>query len=50
MIYEKKQNNDVAQKILPASNQHPEGWQCKQMVSSVQRINLTTAEAYEPAE
>ncbi len=48
LVYEKTQNNDVAQKILPAANGHPQGWQCKQMVSTVHKDELATAEAYEP--
>jgi hypothetical protein len=46
LVYEKHQNNDVAQKVLPASSKHPSGWECKQMVSTVQKVSVETAEAY----
>ncbi len=50
LVYEKNQYTDTSQKILPASSRHPEGWQCRQMVSAVQKAELDTAEAYEPAD
>jgi len=50
LVYEKNQYNDVSQKVLPASSRHPDGWQCKQLVSKVQKAEMDTAEAYEPAD
>jgi len=48
LVYEKNKYNDASQKILPASSSHPEGWECKQMVSTVQNAGFDTVEAYEP--
>lgn len=50
LVYEKQLYNEVSQKVLPASSRHPEGWQCKQIVSPVQKARVETAEAYEPAD
>ena len=49
LVYEKKLNSGMSQKVLPASSRHPKGWRCKQMVSQVLRADIETAEAYEPA-
>ncbi len=50
LVYEKTQNNETAQKILPASNNHPKGWECDQLVSVVPMTGVAEAEAYEPAQ
>ncbi len=47
LVYEKQSYNDLAQKILPGTSLHPDGWQCKKLMSQVQEEQV---EAYEPAD
>ncbi len=42
LVYEKIIEQTLVQKVVPATASHPEGWQCKGLVSA--------ATAYEPAE
>lgn len=46
MVYEKKQNDMVVQQVLPVSNNHPQGWRSKLVVSTVTSPELASAEAY----
>ena len=40
LVYEKKLTEGIVQQILPASNKHPEGWRCEEIMP-------LSAEAYE---
>ncbi len=37
LVYEKNLPEGIAQQILPASYDHPEGWKCKQIMSGVKK-------------
>ncbi len=37
LVYEKNLTGGITQQILPASNKHPDGWRCKQIVSGVKK-------------
>ncbi|MCP3943817.1 MAG: hypothetical protein GY710_20380 [Desulfobacteraceae bacterium] len=37
MMYEQHKNGELTRQILPASISHPEGWKCKQMMSTVKK-------------
>jgi hypothetical protein len=40
LVYEKNLTEGIVQQILPASNKHPEGWRCQEIIP-------LSAEAYE---
>lgn len=50
MVYEKKQNNMVVQQVMPVSNNHPQGWRSKQVVSAVKTPEIASAGAYKQSE
>jgi hypothetical protein len=39
LVYEKKTDQILTQKIMRATNSHPEGWKCKQIVSGTQLVS-----------
>lgn len=47
LVYEKNQNNIVAQQVLPATSKHPEGYKC---MMAVEKMEAGSAEAYESSE
>lgn len=50
LVYERRDNTRVIQQVRPASERHPEGWHCKQLVSAVNQTGAPTAEGYQPVD